>query len=428
MSLRKKSSNPLFFGMRHRVKILWIVVASIALLVALFFFAMSIKAFQPQQGRLIVAGAYFAGLSGLLFVLYLLTFVAPDALRRRRSPSFKQRLEEENHRRERLEKADRAAQKRGGVLVLLLILTGLIAALLAQSHALTRARTIERQAAQEHTQLRQAATEAARLALQRLADDPDLTVDALSEDWAVEQTEQTPLGIQTQVSVRDEQAFFDLNNLAAPNSPGRRASEDIAMDLQTLCGDFAPSAKTSALRDFVDEDTDGARETDFYRRLVPPATCPNRALYGWREILHVDGWSEEQLARRPRASAMDGFNASLIDHATLIPVARTRPIPINVNTASRETLRAVMGIEQDALVDTVLVLREIHPIRQLDVFSITAGPETFDRLQPFLDVRSHYFRIRARAERDGRRAAVETLVKREDDGRVLVLQWVEEPS
>lgn len=414
--------------MRHRVKTLWIVVAAIALLVAMAFFAMSIKAIHSQQSRLIVAGTYFAGLGGILFILYILIFVVPDVIRRRRSPSWKRRLEEENRRRKRMEEADRTAQKRGGVLVLLLILTGLIAALLAQSHALVRARIIERQAAQEHTRLRQAATEAARAALQRLADDDDLTIDSTNENWAAESIEQTPLGISTRVSIRDEQARFDLNNLAAPDSPGRRTSEDIVMDLQTLCGDFSPSARATALRDFVDEDSDGAHEADFYRRLSPPALCPNRALYGWREMLHIEGWSEEQLARRPRKSTMDGFDASLIDHTTLLPVARTRPIPINVNTASRETLRAVMGIEQDALVDTVLVLREIHPIRQLDVFSITAGPETFDRIQPFLDVRSHYFRIRALAEQDGRRAAVEALVKREDNGHVLLLQWVEEPS
>lgn len=414
--------------MRHRVKSLWIVVIALLLLAALGFLIGAIGAFQPQRRHLLVAAAIFAGIGVLLIALYLLTFTVPDALRRRRSPSLRRRFEEEEHRRKRLDEAARTAKKRGGVLILLLILTGLVAALLAQSHALSRARTIERQASQEHTRLRQAATEAARAAVQRLADDDELTVDAPSEDWAVESIEQTPLGIATRVSIRDEQARFDLNNLAAPNSPGRRTAEDIAMDLQTLCGDFSPSARISALRDFVDEDSDGTHEADFYRRLEPPAVCPNRPLYGWRELLHVEGWSEEQLARRPRESAMDGFDARLLDHATLIPVARNHPIPINVNTASRETLRAVMGFEQDALVDTVLVLREIRPIRQLDVFSVTAGPETFDRLQPFLDVRSHYFRIHALAEQDGRQVVIDALVKREDDGRVQLLQWTEEPS
>lgn len=200
------------------------------------------------------------------------------------------------------------------------------------------------------------------------------------------------------------------------------------MDIQTLCGDFSPAIRTAALRDFMDEDNSGAREGDFYRKLQPPLACPNRPLYGWGEILNVDGWTEEQLARRPREDSFDGFDASLVDHVTLIPVSRTRPIPININTATRETLRAVMGMDQDALVDTVLTLREIRPIRQLDVFSVTAGPGTFDRLQPFLDVRSQYFRVHTEAEQDGRRLGLEVLVKRESNGRVSILQWVEEPT
>ncbi len=407
-----------------------LVVGVIPMVTAILFLARAMYAPQSQSKQLLVFAAWFggAGLAILLLRFFLFTF--PQFIKDRRSPSRRMRRKQSAiyNARGRDRRSAAHATQSGGVLILLLILVGLIAALLLQSHALSRTRSIRQQANQERTRLRMAAAEAARAALQRLADDDDLTVDTTNDTWAVRVEEESPLGIATRVTIRDEQARFDLNNLAAPPAPGRRTSDDIAMDIQTLCGDFSPAARTAALRDFVDEDNSGSREADFYRRLNPPATCPDRALYGWREILNIDGWSREQLARRPRESTLDGFDASLVDHVALIPVPRTHPIPVNVNTASRETLRAVMGIDQDALVNTVLTLREIRPIRQLDVFSVTAGPEAFDRLRPYLDVRSQYFRIRALAEQDGRRVGLDVMVKRESDGRVHILQWVEEPS
>jgi type II secretory pathway component PulK len=150
-------------------------------------------------------------------------------------------------------------------------------------------------------------------------------------------------------------------------------------------------------------------------------------LYGWRELLAIDGWTESLFERRPRERVgRSGFDAHFAEHVTLIPVSRTRPIPINLNTASRETLRAVMGLEHDRLVDMVLTLRDIRPIRELDALIVTAGAEAFDRLRPHLDVRSRYFRIHARAERNGRRFESEALAIRENDGRIRIAQWLED--
>lgn len=428
MSFRSKRSGPLFRGFRHRFSLLLLVAGIIILLGAALFLALAPFSVEPQRDKLLLFAAWFGGAGLLLLLIRASIFVVPDLVRRRQSPSLQLRRAEATKRQQRLANQTNPQGKRGGVLILLLVLTGLVAALLLQSHALARTRTAERQASQEQTRLRQAAAEAALAALQRLADDDDLAVDSTNETWAARVEEQTPLGIFTWAAIRDEQSRFDINNLSLPDAPEQRSGEDIALDLQTLCGDFSPSARTDALRDFVDEDHNGAREGDFYRHLTPPRVCPDRVLYGWREVLNIDGWQEEQLARRSLESSLDGFSASLVDHVTLIPVARRRPIPININTASRETLRAVMGIEQDQLVDTVLTLRAIHPIRQLDVFSVTAGPENFERVRAYLDVRSHYFHVRARAEQDGRQAGVEALVMRQDNGRVLVLQWVEEES
>lgn len=424
MFSRAKKKRGLFRGFRRRLRLLSLVVGSLALLFGALLLSVSPLTRPPQRDGLATYGGAMAAAGGIVLALRLVFFVLPDWNARRRSPS--QRMRREEYARAQTRRAAADATRSGGALVLMLILVGLIGALLAHSHALARERAARETALRERTLLRQAAVEAAREALQRLADDEDLSADALTEPWAAPLERETPFGIATRARVRDEQSRFDLNNLHVSAGPGRRATDDILMDLKTLCGEFSPSARAAALRDFVDPDRAGLREADFYLRLNPPIRCADRVLYGWRELLAVDGWDETHLARRPRETIARAFDAIFVDHIALIPTPRARPIPININTASRETLRAVMGLEQDRLVEMVLTLRAIRPIRQLDVFIVTASPETFDRLRPHLDVRSRYFRVHARAESNGRRYEVEALAVRADDGRVEVAQWLED--
>ncbi|HMP76164.1 MAG TPA: type II secretion system protein GspK [Kiritimatiellia bacterium] len=419
--------------MRHRLRLLGMVVGILALVIACGFLLFAAFAQIPQRRRLLEMALYFGAGGGVVLLARWVFLIFPEWLGDRRSPSRRLRRAQDARRapgRARPVLPKPSDAREGGVLVLLLVLTGLVAALLLQSHALARTRAAHERAATERHQLRQAAVDAVHTALQQLAYDPDLGVDTTNDVWAARQWAETPLGISTAVRVRDEQARFDLNNLGAEPTPGARVCEDIVMDLQTLCGEFSPASRTAALRDFIDADRAGSREAEFYRRLNPPQRSPDRVLYGWRELTHVDGWGEADLLRRDRALAGGGaFDATFVDLVTLIPVARTRPLPININSAPRATLLAVLGMEQDRMVDTVLTLRAIRPIRQLDVLSLTMGVEAYERVRPYLEVRSQFFRVEAWAEREGRRMTIEALVFRQDDGRVRVVQWIEpEPA
>lgn len=422
MDSSSKFSRTAFRGFRQRLRLLSLVVGLFVALAGLVFVGVSFTKLEPQRGQLLELGAW-AGAAGLaLIVLRAMIFVLPDFREMRRSPSHQLRKGEYGGRRKR---GVPARSRDGGVLVLMLVLTGLVAALLLQSQALARARSARDALTRERAELRLAATEGVRAALRRLADDEDLGVDTTNEAWAATLDLETPLGLSTRVRVRDEQARFDLNNLAVPSAPGQRSSEDAALDLQTLCGEFAPTPRTEALRDFIDDNNAGAKEADFYLRREPPSRCPDRVLYGWRELMEVDGWDTNALARRPLESTLRSFDASLVDNVTLLPLARSRPLAVNINTASRETLRAVVGLENDTLVDTILTLRAIRPIRQLDVFAVAIGADAFERIRPLLDVRSRYFRIESAAESRERRLTLFVLATRQDDGRVEIVQWAE---
>ena len=273
-------------------------------------------------------------------------------------------------------------------------------------------------------QLRVAAAEAARAALWFLAADEDLEVDHAGEEWAVPREALLEGGISTWAAVEDAGCFFNWNNLAVVGAAAR-GPQEIALDLLTFCGDFAPVLRVEALTDYVDEDEEGDFEGDFYRRLDPPSAAANRLLWAPAELLHVHGFSPELLRGRPRSSTDDLFGGDLSASAVVVPAALSEPIPVNVNTAGREVLMALAGLRHDASVRAVLSLRQIAPFRSLGAMFM-ANPELAAALEGAVGTSSEYFRVRSRAALGLRHRTVMAWVHRDARGDVRILQWIEE--
>lgn len=375
---------------------------------------------SPTRPRLLsLAIKYGIGGSALLLLRFLV-YTLPHLLTTRRSPT--------HQRRRALSRNQIPGPARdprgGGVLVLVLVLLALLSVLLVQSHALARHRLRAEESARATADLRRTATAAVFAALQRLADDPDLAVDTTNESWAVREEITTPQGISTLTRVWDENRRFDLNNLALADQGEARATDEILMDMLTLCGDFTPVAKVGAVRDFLDPNATGLHEADLYSKRTPPEVCANRTLHAWGELLAVPGWTREQFERKARFGADRTFDGDLIDCLTLIPTPREKPLPININTASRETLTGVLGLGQDALVATILTLRSLKPIRDLESIALMAEPGVFESVRPYLAVQSQWFGIETLAFADGHTERVRALASRTREGRVDVVQWL----
>ncbi len=272
--------------------------------------------------------------------------------------------------------------------------------------------------------LRVAAAEAAREALLTLASDEDLLVDHLGEDWASPRETTGEDGLSTWALVEDAGRFYNWNNLSASNR-ATRAPRDILLDLMTFCGDFQPVIRVDALADFVDADEEGSYEADFYRVGEAPFDPSNRELWAPAELLRVHGFSSDLFRSRPDAGPDNLFGGDLAASAVVVPAKLEEPIPVNVNTASRDVLMGVTGLQQDAAVRSVLALRQVQPFSSLAIMFM-ANPELAAALEGSVGTASSYFRVRARASKEGQHRSVMAWVERNKNGDIRILQWVEE--
>ena len=317
-----------------------------------------------------------------------------------------------------------ARRKSGMVLIYVLVMVGLIAALILQAQIAARTALKREQDHAQRAELRRAAEDAARHALQVLADDDNLLVDSTNDTWAATEEITTPSGIKTTVQIVDQDRFFDLNNTGLDTTGGIKPPSEIMGDIFVSCGQFSASDLIESLTDWIDESDDGLHESAFYRKQTPPYDAANHILYSWSDLLAVEGFSRDTLRPPLRLSSLDSFKVDINDCVTVLPVPRQHPLTINVNTATRGALAGVFGLAEERVVSTIIVLRSLKPITSLDVIAPTADAVQFESVRPYLDVKSRFFAVDVSAEAEGHAARVRVLAQRNAAGDVAVLQWM----
>jgi type II secretory pathway component PulK len=395
-----------------KLSLLFLLVSGIALPASLFFFGMRLLGggtVEQKRGRLLIASIYLAVSLGSALVALLLKW-----LRRRRadrvedgtSPPF----------------PPTAGRNGGSVLLIVLALLGGAAVLML--HLQASARSLSRLAQAEWTQgrLRAAAAEGVLLAAQRLADDENLLADSPREPWAEPLALSRPPDIEVRVHCRDAQAAYDLNNLALESPAGEaRPPGAVLSDLLNLAGIADTARRVSAVRDWIDDDQEGPRESAFYAERTPPYACPDALMRGTEELPLLDGFDAEVL----RADVgSDGL--ALADCIDALGDRRMLPVPVNVNAAPAAVLRAVLGPQHEGLVRLILARREAGELRSADVFLAALPPAEAQRILRYLDVKSRYFRIAAAAASPDGALRIRALARRDADGAVSILRWMPE--
>lgn len=230
--------------------------------------------------------------------------------------------------------------------------------------------------------------------------------DSASDTWAVALPPMPIDGGTISGGLRDLQARFNLNNLAAVEEATQARQE--ARLRRLLGARELPEDAVEALADWVDEDSiprgRGGAEDDYYSRLDPPYLAANAPLGHFTELVLVRGFGNAGMQR-------------LADAVTVLP----GQTPINVNTAPAPVL-TMLGLD---ITQAERAVRERAgtPFGSISGFATRLGLDrgTFDATG--LSVDSRYFELTTRVDIGGLIVRHFSLLHRRAGGReVAVLQ------
>jgi len=260
------------------------------------------------------------------------------------------------------------------------------------------------------TQLRETAGDGVWRALNALADDQNFLVDHTNEAWAAPMYLRLPNGIDTEVVIIDENRFLDANMLAFVSAAEQwRRPEMLVRDLLAAQGSLNPETETEIIRDWVDQNTEGHYEKEYYRRQQAQFYPDNLPMESREELLWLLGTATNSAA---------GTNALAV-----LPAQKPRIEPVNVNTAGRPALLAIFGGGNAALVERIIHGRDAMPLFTLEQ---VMDPLTLQKFANYISLKSSFFSVYSRAVMGAAAEAVYCLVKRDQTGNIQVIRWVEQ--
>lgn len=228
---------------------------------------------------------------------------------------------------------------------------------------------------------------AAAAAVATLARD-DPRVDYRGEAWARSMPPIEIEGGSVDGTITDEQAKFNVNNLADSNGV---SEADVAAFRRLLARVNLPESLADAVVDWIDSDdavTEPAGVEDVhYLALDPAYRAANRHIADISELLLVKGFSHDRLRR-------------LAPYLTALPGSTK----VNVNTASADLLAAILPGLSAGGAKVLVAARDKEPFGSKMEFGPRLSEAAAKAANDLLDVRSDYFVVRGTV-RTGRVAA-----------------------
>ena len=200
-------------------------------------------------------------------------------------------------------------------------------------------------------------------------------VDHLGEPWARRLGALPVTSATISGAIYDQQALFNLNNLIRN---GQDSEADIVFFQRLLRQLQLPQDLSNSLRDWIDEDSvvhlpSGAEDAE-YLRGDPAFRSANRPLLSVDELYRVRGFNPAHIARlRPFVTALP------------------QPSPINVNTAPREILLALLPDLAETEIGTLLEQRRMAFFKSKQDFRSRLPQAAPTLRDDSFDVTSNYF-------------------------------------
>ncbi len=245
------------------------------------------------------------------------------------------------------------------------------------------------------------------LALDRRRDDGAL--DTLDEAWALTEDAapfQFDDGALT-IEIRDLQGRFNLNNVV--DAQGQARADGIVQWRNLLQALGLDSRYTDEWLDWVDADQQrsagGAEDGDYAGR------------GGGSGYRTAGGFETDVSALRLLRSMRPE------DYERLEPVVATLPenTPLNVNTATKEALRALSPTLSAARAEQIATRQRGGGFDTLESFRQVAGLSAEQVPDDALSLGSNYFEVRVTVKLAGRWQRLRTVLHRSDDGSIEVI-------
>ena len=236
------------------------------------------------------------------------------------------------------------------------------------------------------------------------------SADHLGEPWA---SRLAVLPIETATlsgAIEDQQARFNLNNLI---HNGSDSASDIALFKRLLSQLNLPQDLLNPLLDWLDTDdslrSPGGAEDAFYLLADPPYRCANQALLTVDELYRVRG-----------------FNRTVIDRLKPFVTALPQRSTINVNTAPREILMALLPDFSETDISTVLENRKSAFFKDKQDFRARLPQAALNLNDEAYDVASHYFSVAVSTRTNRAASSYQALLARPTTGGWPRLVWQRE--
>jgi general secretion pathway protein K len=221
-------------------------------------------------------------------------------------------------------------------------------------------------------------------------------IDSLAEGWALPLVGLPVERAIVSGSITDAQSRYNLNNLV---KEGVRSEGDILLARRLFDSLGLEPALVDAVVDWIDADSDptgnNGAEDSHYLSLPRPYRTANRPLAQLEELYRVRGFDARRIERlKPFVSTLP---------------ART---PVNVNTASREVLSAILFESPAEEVRALVASRAAKPVRDRQDLAKRLSKAPPAALESDLGVKTAHFLVVVSVAQDDVRASAEALVAR----------------
>ena len=211
---------------------------------------------------------------------------------------------------------------------------------------------------------------------------------------------------QVQLRIEDLAGRFNLNSLLQDRVPNEAAQEQFQRLLQRL---EITEPYAERLLDWLDSDQQPTGETgaedNAYLLLDPPYRTAGRRLEDLSELRLLLGMRDEDFQR-------------LAPHVSVLPA----DAPLNVNTASALVLSSLADTLDTGAAEALVQARRRTGFADVASFMAQPAIAAVQLQNAHLAVASQYFQVTSEVRLGDRRLALVSLLRRDADGEVRVLQ------